>query len=158
MEEVNAEKRLKVVILGCGRVGSTMARLLTGEGHSVTVIDWNADSFRRLGDYTGGTVIGSGIDPDVLRKAGLAEADAFVAVTNGDNTNIMSAQIAKKIFNVPKVLARIYDPVRASAYKELEIDTLCTTSIGAGLMTDFVLGREPRAVLEYCEIESRMNP
>ena len=148
---------MNVVILGCGRVGSTMARLLTREGHKVMVIDWNADSFRRLGDYTGDTLVGSGIDPDVLRKAGLEQADAFVAVTNGDNTNIMSVQIAREIFKVSKTLARIYDPVRASAYKELGIDTLCTTSIGAGLMTDFVLGRKPRAVLEYCEIEAELN-
>ena len=148
---------MKVIILGCGRVGSTMARLLSREGHDVTVIDWNADSFRRLGDYTGKMVIGSGIETDVLKKAGIESADAFVAVTNGDNTNIMSVQVAKEIFKVPKTLARIYDPVRASAYDALGIDTLCTTSIGAGLMTDFILGREPRPVMEYCRIESEMN-
>lgn len=148
---------MKVVLLGCGRVGSTMARMLCREGHDVTIVDWNADSFRRLGDYSGKTIVGSGVDPDVLRKAGVETAEAFVAVTNGDNTNIMAVQIAKAIFKVPKALARIYDPVRASAYKELGIDTLCTTSIGAGLMTDFVLGRKPRPVMEYCEIEAELN-
>jgi len=149
---------MKIVILGCGRVGSTMARMLEREGHSVTVIDWNADSFRRLGSYTGKTLVGSGVEMDVLRRAGLDGADAFVAVTNGDNTNIMSVQIAKEMFKVPKVLARIYDPVRASAYHLLGIETLCTTSIGAGLMTDFLLGKEPRPVLDYCDIEAELNP
>jgi trk system potassium uptake protein len=134
-----------------------MARMLAIEGHDVTIIDKNADSFRRLADYTGKTLIGSGTDIDVLRKAGMEKADAFVAVTNGDNTNIMTVQIAKTIFNVPKAVARIYDPVRASAYHELGIETLCTTSIGAGLMTDFVLGREPRPVMEYCRIEAELN-
>ena len=148
---------MRVVILGCGRVGSTMARLLTREGHQVMVIDWNADSFRRLGEYSGDTFVGSGIDPDDLRKAGVADADAFVAVTNGDNTNIMSVQMAKEIFKVPKTLARIYDTIRAAAYRELGIDTLCTTSIGAGLMTDFILGRKPRPAMEYCEIESELT-
>ena len=148
---------MKVIILGCGRVGSTMARVLSKEGHDVTIIDWNADSFRRLGDYTGKTVLGSGVETDVLRKAGIESVDAFVAVTNGDNTNIMSVQIAKEIFHVQKTLARIYDPVRASAYHALGIDTLCTTSIGAGLMTDFILGREPRTVTEYCKIEAELN-
>ncbi|MDO8681858.1 MAG: NAD-binding protein [Armatimonadota bacterium] len=151
---------MKVVILGCGRVGSTMARMLSREGHSVTIIDWNADSFRRLGsepDPNIRTIVGSGTEVDVLKKAGIETADAFVAVTNGDNTNIMSVQIAKEIFKAPKVLARIYDPVRATAYHQLGIETLCTTSIGAGLMTDFLLGKEPRPVLEYCEIEDELN-
>jgi trk system potassium uptake protein len=123
----------------------------------VTVVDWNADSFRRLGDYPGNTVIGSGIDTDVLKKAGIENADAFVAVTNGDNTNIMSVQIAQVMFKVPKTLARIYDPVRAAAYRQFGIETLCTTSIGAGLMTDFVLDREPRPVMDYCEIEAELK-
>lgn len=149
---------MKVIILGCGRVGSTMARMLEREGHDVTVIDWNPDSFRRLDTYQGKTLLGSGIDIDVLGQAGIDKADAFVAVTNGDNTNIMSVQMAKEIFKVPKVLARIYDPVRASAYHQLGIDTLCTTSIGAGLMTDFLLDREPKPVLEYCEVEAELNP
>lgn len=134
-----------------------MARLLEREGHDVTVIDRNADSFRRLGDYAGNTVVGTGIDAEVLKKAGIETADAFVAVTNGDNTNIMSVQIAKEIFKVPKTLARIYDPVRAAAYKQLGIQTLCTTSIGAGLMTDLLLDRSPRPVMDYCKIEAEFN-
>ena len=144
---------MKVIILGCGRMGSTMARMLMKEGHDVAVIDQNPDAFvRRLKDFEGKMIVGNGIDPDVLRKAGIEEADAFVAVTNGDNRNITSVQIAKEIFHVPKVLARIYDPMRAAAYDELGIPTLCTTMIGSGLMVDFLLDREWRTVSEYCEI------
>lgn len=144
---------MKIIILGCGRMGSTMAKRLFREGHDVTIIDQEPDAFaRRLKDFEGKTVVGNGLDPDVLRRAGIEEADAFVAVTNGDNRNITSVQIAKEIFSVPKVLARIYDPMRANAYEELGIPTLCTTMIGAGLMVDFLLGREWGDVSAYCEI------
>ena len=143
---------MKIVILGCGRMGSTMARRLLAEGHDVTVIDQNQDAFRRLKDFEGKLVYGNGLDPDVLKRAGIEEADAFVAVTNGDNRNITSVQIAKEIFHVPKVLARIYDPMRAGAYGDLGIPTICTTMIGAGLMVDFLLGRELGDALSYCEI------
>jgi len=143
---------MKVVILGCGRMGSTMARTLSREGHDVTVIDWEPDAFRRLKDFQGKTVLGNGLDPDVLRRAGIEEADAFVAATNGDNRNITSVQIAKEIFRVPKVLARIYDPMRAAAYGQLGIPTICTTMIGAGLMADFIVGRQWGDVNKYCEI------
>lgn len=132
---------MKVVILGCGRVGSTIATTMSQEGHDVTIIDQNQDSFRRLtGDYVGKTVLGNGIDEDTLRRAEVDKADAFVATTNGDNRNIMSVQMAKVRFNVPKVVARIYDPNRAYAYSELGIDTICTTCVGAGLMRDMILG------------------
>jgi len=143
---------MKIVILGCGRMGSTMATRLSREGQDVTVIDQEPDAFRRLKDYGGRTVLGNGLDPDVLRRAGIEQADAFVAVTNGDNRNITSVQIAKEIFRVPKVLARIYDPMRAAAYDQLGIPTLCTTMIGAGLMVDFLLGRQWGDVSQYCEI------
>lgn len=133
---------VKIVILGCGRVGSTIATTMAAEGHDVTIIDQNPDSFRRLGgDFPGKTLVGNGLDEDTLSRADLAHADAFAAVTNGDNRNIMSVQIAKVRFNVPKVVARIYDPIRASAYAELGIDTLCTTCVGAGIMRDMILDR-----------------
>ena len=133
---------MKLVILGCGRVGSTMATVMCREGHQVTIIDQNPDSFRRLSkDYSGKTVTGNGIDEDTLREAQLDQADAFVAVTNGDNRNIMSVQMAKVRFNVPKIVARIYDPIRSSAYAEMGVDTICTTSVGAGLIRDMVLGQ-----------------
>lgn len=142
---------MKVVILGCGRMGSTMAVMLSREGHDVTVVDRDPDAFRRLKDFSGRTVQGNGLDPDVLKRAGIESANAFISVTNGDNRNITSVQIAKEIFNVPKVLARIYDPMRASAYEEMGIPTICTTKIGAGLMVDYILGRELGDLSKYCE-------
>jgi len=142
---------VKVVILGCGRVGSTIATTMAREGHDVTIIDQNPDSFRRLSaDYTGKTVVGNGLDPDILSKADIEHADAFVAVTNGDNRNIMSVQIAKVKFRVPKVVARIYDPIRAAAYADLGIETLCTTCVGSGLLHDMILGRPFSDVESYC--------
>jgi len=134
-------------------MGSVMAKQLSDEGHDVTVIDQDPNAFRRLKDFNGKMVLGNGLDPDVLKRAGIEDADSFVAVTNGDNRNITSVQIAKEIFNVPKVLARIYDPMRASAYEELGIPTLCTTMIGAGLMVDFLLGKEWGEVSRYCDFQ-----
>lgn len=112
---------MRVVILGCGRVGAMLAQLLVSEGHNVTVIDQDSDAFRRLGsDFPQSqTVIGNGTDVDVLRRAGLEEADAFVATTNGDNRNIMAAEIARLTFGVKKVLCRIYDPIRQETYNGL---------------------------------------
>ena len=145
---------MNVIILGCGRIGSTLATAMSRDGHNVTIIDRDSDAFRRLGtDFKGRTVIGNGIDEDILKKSGIENADAFVAVTNGDNTNIMSVQIAKEKFHVPKVIARIYDPIRACAYKELGIETICTTVIGARLIKDFLLGKEWGTVKDYCTIE-----
>jgi len=125
---------MNIVILGCGRVGSTLARHLANEGHRVTIIDRSSDAFRRLGTkFKGQKVVGTGLDQDTLRKAGIEDADAFVAVTQGDNTNIMAAQIAQNVFSIKKVLTRLYDPIRAEAYRELGIDTICTTTLVSGL-------------------------
>lgn len=132
---------MKAIILGCGRVGSTLARMLADEGHDVTVIDRTSEAFRRLGrKFPGARQVGQGTDMDVLRRAGIENADVFVAVTDGDNRNIMASQIAKFVFNVPKVLTRIYDPSRADAYQQMGIQTICTTSIAAGLLHDLSLG------------------
>ncbi|MFA5338299.1 MAG: NAD-binding protein [Candidatus Omnitrophota bacterium] len=96
-----------VIIVGCGRVGSELAKLLSNEGHDVVVIDKSPSSFDRLGGtFNGITLVGNGFDQDLLKSAGIEKADAFCTVTNGDNTNLISAQVAKKIFNVPKVIAR----------------------------------------------------
>ena len=136
------DRKLRIVILGCGRVGSTIATTMDREGCDVTMIDQNPDSFRRLGkDYAGKKITGNGIDEDTLRRANVQDCDAFVAVTNGDNRNIMSAQMAKVRFDAKKVIARIYDPIRASAYADMEVETLCTTCVGAGLMHDMILGK-----------------
>jgi trk system potassium uptake protein len=134
-------KPLKVIILGCGRVGSTLARQLSLDGHSVTIIDLTNDAFRRLGPkFQGHRIVGTGLDTDTLRKAGIAEANVFIAVTQGDNTNIMAAQIAKDVFSIPKVIARIYDPIRAQAYRELGITTLCTTTLASAMIRSAAVG------------------
>ncbi len=126
---------MKVVILGCGRVGATLATQLEQAGHTVTVIDNNNDAFQRLSpEFRGERITGNGVDQSVLRRAGIEEADAFAAVTNGDNRNIMASQIAKEIFHVQKVVCRIYDPIRESTYKGLGIETICPTIIGTNLI------------------------
>ena len=127
---------MKVVVMGCGRVGARISVLLDHGGHRVTVIDTDSRAFRRLPtDFNGDTVIGTAIDEDVLRAAGIEEADAFVAVTNGDNRNIMASQVARHIFNVPEVVCRIYDPVREDTYRRLGLTTVCpTTSIAAQVL------------------------
>jgi trk system potassium uptake protein TrkA len=130
---------MKIIILGCGRVGIYLAQTLNQAGHQVTVIDRNRESFSRLGaDYGGQMVLGTGIDEDVLKKAGIEKADAFIAVTNGDNTNAMAAQIAQHIFHVPRVVARLYDPVREEIYRLLGLDTVCSTVMGAEKIREMV--------------------
>ena len=118
---------MHIVIMGCGRVGSTIAHTLEARGHSVAVIDQDADAFRRLGtEFTGITVTGIGFDRDVLTAAGIEHADAFAAVSSGDNSNIISARLARETFGVPRVVARIYDPKRAEVYERLGIPTVAT--------------------------------
>src|SRR5436190_23766355 len=126
--------------MGCGRVGARVAILLDHAGHSVAVIDVESRAFRRLpADFKGKTVIGTGIDEDVLREAGIEGADAFVAVTNGDNRNIMGAQVARSIFRVPEVVCRIYDPVREDTYRRLGLTTVCPTTTIAAQVLEHVL-------------------
>lgn len=126
-----------VIIVGCGRVGATLATSLSQEGHAVVVVDRNQDSFRRLGDeFSGTTVVGNAIDEDVLKSAGIERADAFVTATSGDNTNLMVAQIAQKIYGVRRVVARCYDPVRSDAYEAFGLQTVCPTTVGAGLLRE----------------------
>ncbi len=116
-----------VVIIGCGRVGSTLARSLTKRGHSVAVIDQLATAFDRLGaDFPGQTITGVGFDRDTLREAGIEKADAFAAVSSGDNSNILSARVARETFGIEHVVARIYDPRRAEVYERLGIPTVAT--------------------------------
>lgn len=141
---------MNIVILGCGRVGSTFARLMHHEGHHVTIIDLQSEAFRRLGTrYRGNRIVGNGIDEDVLKRAGIESADVFLAVSQGDNRNIMAAQIALNVFNVPTVIARIYDPVRADRYRQLGIVTICTTTIATGLVRDFVTNGEWGLARDY---------
>ena len=136
---------MKIVILGCGRVGATLATMLDRAGHKVSIIDYSNEAFRRLDPKFGGeTLIGNGVDEEILVRAGIKDADAFAAVTNGDNRNIMASQIAKEIFNVKKVVCRIYDPIRQSTYNELGLDTISPTIIGAQLMFESLTGDKPK--------------
>jgi trk system potassium uptake protein len=116
-----------VVIMGCGRVGSTLARSLEDRNHTVSVIDSNADAFRRLGpSFNGLKVTGYGFDQKVLAEAGIERADAFAAVSSGDNSNIIAARVARETFGIQQVVARIYDPGRAEVYQRLGITTVAT--------------------------------
>jgi trk/ktr system potassium uptake protein len=116
-----------VVIMGCGRVGSTLAHSLEALGHAVAVIDQDGDAFRRLSaDFAGLTITGIGFDRDVLIQAGIERADAFAAVSSGDNSNIISARLARETFGVQRVVARIYDQRRAEVYERLGIPTVAT--------------------------------
>jgi trk system potassium uptake protein TrkA len=116
-----------VVIMGCGRVGSTLARSLEDRGHTVAVIDSNPDAFRRLGPgFSGDKVTGYGFDQTVLEAAGITTAGAFAAVSSGDNSNIISARVARETFSIDNVVARIYDPGRAEVYQRLGIPTVAT--------------------------------
>lgn len=126
---------MKVVIVGCGRVGATLANQLDQAGHTVSVIDSSSDAFQRLGPkFRGEKIVGNGIQGEVLRRAGIETADAFAAVTNGDNRNIMASQIAKEIFHVKKVVCRIYDPLRQQTFSDLGLETICPTTIVAGTL------------------------
>ena len=117
------------MIVGCGRVGSGLATQLSEEGNSVVIIDRNRDQFRRLGiGYSGSTIVGSGFDRDCLYQANAANADAFAAVTNGDNSNILCARIAREKYGITNVVARIYDPRRAIVYQRLGIPTVATVT------------------------------
>lgn len=118
---------MHVVIVGCGRVGSTLARELTGQGHTVAIIDRKPEAFSRLGDsFTGTKIVGIGFDRDVLIEAGIERASALASVTNGDNSNILVARVAREEFAIERVVARIYDPKRAEIYERLGIATVAT--------------------------------
>jgi trk system potassium uptake protein len=128
---------VKIVIVGCGRVGASSAELWDAAGHEVIVLDIVTRAFERLPSTFGGVAIrGDGTDEDVLRRAGAEGADVLVALTEGDNRNVMSAQLAVEALGIPRVIAKINDPVRAAAYSELGIATLCRT----GLMADAING------------------
>jgi trk system potassium uptake protein TrkA len=129
-----------IIIVGCGRVGSELAKLLSSEGHDVVVIDKSPSSFERLGDtFNGLTLLGNGFDLNLLKQAGIEKSDAFCAVTNGDNTNLISAQVAKKIFKVTKVIARVYDPQRAHIYAALGLDIISGTMLFAAMLRDKII-------------------
>lgn len=126
---------MRVVIVGCGRVGATMARMLEAGGHEVTIIDVATKAFDRLpAVFRGNAVRGDGTDEDVLRRAGAEGADLFLALTEGDNRNVMAAQLALEALGIHRVYAKVNDPVRAEAYAELGIGTICRTTLMADAM------------------------
>ena len=130
---------MKIVIMGCGRVGSSLAARLSDEGHDLTVLDVRPDAFRRLpSNFKGKKHIGNGIDQDVLARIGVGEADAFIAVTQGDNRNVLATQVAKHIFGVPRTLCRIYDPIREEMYRGLGLETISPTVMGADVLYDLL--------------------
>ncbi len=132
---------MKVVIMGCGRVGAMLASLLDAQGHQVTVLDLDKYSFRRLpASFKGTAMNGNGIDQDTLKSAGIEDADVFVAATQGDNRNVMACQVAKYVFKVPKVVCRIYDPIREEMYRGLGLLTYSPTMVGAEMMKKLVEG------------------
>jgi len=128
---------VKAIIVGCGRVGAAMAETLDRAGHQVVILDVSTRAFDRLpSSFSGEAVRGDGTDEDTLRRAGAEDADLFIALTEGDNRNIMAAQLAAEALSAGRVIAKINDPVRATAYAELGIATLCRT----GLMMDAING------------------
>ena len=128
-----------VLVVGCGRVGSALAKGLVDDGHDVNVVDQSPEAFTRLGDdFPGQFIRGPALETSVLEAAGIADADAFVAATNGDNTNIVIAQIAKRQFNVPTVIARILDPLRAKWYEEQGLSTVCPTRVAIEMLEERV--------------------
>ena len=137
---------MHIVIMGCGRVGSTLAHILEDRGNSVAVIDQDPEAFRKLrASFKGSRVTGMGFDRDVLIQAGITEADAFAAVSSGDNSNIISARVVRESFGIERVAARIYDPRRAEVYQRLGIPTVATVRWTADQMLRKLLpeGAEP---------------
>jgi len=124
-----------IVIVGCGRLGAQLATKLSEEGHDVAVVDHDPDNFSRLTDeFNGATITGVEFDMEVLKSAGIEHADGFAAVTNGDNMNIMAAQVAKTIFKVPMVVARVFDPIKGETYRALGLETVCPTTSAANII------------------------
>ena len=137
---------MHIVIMGCGRVGSTLAHILEEQGHSVAIIDQDREAFRKLrSGFKGKRIVGVGFDQDVLREAGIEEADGFAAVSSGDNSNVISARVVRESFGVERVVARIYDRRRAEVYQRLGIPTVATVRWTADQMLRRLLpeGSEP---------------
>jgi len=130
---------VKALVVGCGRVGSTLARSLQKSGWNVSVVDETEDALTRLGEsWTGEFHLGHGMDTKVLEAAGIGDADAVIVATDGDNTNIVVAQIAQRRYNVPTVIARILDPYRASWYEHQGVHTICPTKVAIEMLENEV--------------------
>ena len=133
--------------MGCGRVGARVAQMLTLAGHEVTVMDISSSAFGRLGpEFKGATVLGDATDQEVLKRAGIERADAFLAATQGDNRNIMASQIAKHVFGVKRVVTRIYDPLRSDTFHDLGLQAISPTIIGANAFYEELTGQPASSV------------
>lgn len=159
---------MKIIVMGCGRVGSAVSRLFAKIGHEVTVIDHRDPSaLARLGsDFKGKVIHGIGFDRDILLEAGIESAEAFVAASSSDNANIVAARTARNIFRVPRVVARLYDPLRAEIYQRLGLSTISTTTWGAERIVEVVshtdldvihLFRDHDTTLVCIEVPARFN-
>jgi trk system potassium uptake protein len=158
-------KPMYIVIVGCGRLGAQLATKLSEEGHDVAVVDRNPDNFSHLSDeFNGATITGVGFDLDVLKSAGIERADGFAAVSESDNMNIMAAQVAKTIFNVPMVIARVFDPIKGETYRALGLETVCPTTSAANIIySKFLIRNEeshfilPGGGIELVEVAFRKS-
>jgi len=136
---------MNVLIMGCGRLGARIAAALDAAGQNVTILDINSASFRRLPDTFQGTrALGNGMDGPALERAGIQQADAFLAVTQGDNRNYFASQMAREVYGVKRVLCRVYDPMREEIYHAAGLETFSPTSLGAQIMVDMLL-KQPAA-------------
>jgi len=141
---------MQLIIVGCGKVGSKFAQVMSAEGHDVVIIDNDSDSFKILDpEFTGITITGIPIDQDVLKRAGIETADALAAVTPDDNINIMTCQVAKEIFKVPNVIARIYDPAREQVFHQFGLDTICPTNLTVEVIKARILNEAGAGVCEH---------
>jgi trk system potassium uptake protein TrkA len=140
---------MKIIIAGCGRVGTGLAAVLSQNGHHITVIDKDPDAFANLGSsFSGQRIAGICFDRDVLMQAGIEQADGLAAVTDSDEANIVTAQVARQIFHVPKVVARVYDPRQAEIYRRLGLQIIATTSWGVSRIAE---------ILSYSQLDSVLN-
>lgn len=155
---------MKIIIMGCGRVGEQVSRLMADEGHEVVVIDYDANALARLGpEFKGRKVKGIGFDKNVLVDAGIEQADAFAATSSSDNANIVAARIARQVFRVPTVVARLYDPRRAEIYRRLGMRTISSTTWGAERIRELLIHRDLDPVTtfgsgEVCLVELQVTP
>lgn len=134
---------MNVIVMGCGRLGSRIATVLDQEGHHVTVLDSNEAAFKRLpSGFKGDRVVGNAMDASTLERGGIAQADAFFALTQGDNRNYFASQMAREVYQVKRVLCRVYDPVREEIFRDLGLETFSPTSYGAQIMVE-MLHKEP---------------
>ena len=145
---------MRIIVVGCGRVGSQLGILLSYEGHDVAIIDNNRESFGRLGDtFNGLTIEGLGFDEDVLKEAGIEETDVLAAVTDKDNSNLMIAEVASKIYSVPHVVARLYNPERERTFQQLGLDYVCGTTLVAESLLDRIMEGRTHAIGVVGDVE-----